>query len=77
MRHFISASCQGERCSICGEPATHKVGEELAYDDPDFGVGDDLTAYVCCIHFVMILGPAETLCAEVDKQEAMARRGRA
>jgi hypothetical protein len=76
MRHFISASCQGERCSICGEPATHKVGEEIPYDAPP-PIRHELTAHVCCIHFVMILGPAETLCAEIDKQEAMARRERA
>lgn len=70
MTHFVSAACEGERCSICGEPATHKVGEEIMRDDPTAFVHLDLsatvvvparhnyTAYVCCEHFQMIFGAA-------------------
>lgn len=44
-RHFISATCGGEICghevengSYCGEPATHKVGEEV----------DEIKLYLRC-----------------------------
>jgi hypothetical protein len=74
--HFISATCQGEFCSIClmigesagggREPATHKVGEEIAYDEPipelfpGFKTPDrhNFTAYLCCEHFRWIMGRA-------------------
>jgi hypothetical protein len=60
--HFVSASCRGEKCGICVRnsfpaPATHKVGEEVFADDPD-PIRHNLTAYVCCRHFFIIMGPA-------------------
>lgn len=58
MNHFVSASCRGERCR-CGRPATHKVGEEIAHDDPDQN-RHNLTAYVCCIQFQQIMGDSFT-----------------
>lgn len=57
MGHFVSASCKGEYCSICKAPATHKVGEEIMADDPN-PVRHNLTAYICCEHFRLILGSA-------------------
>jgi len=33
MSHFVSASCEGERC-FCGNAATHKLGEEIPHDEP-------------------------------------------
>lgn len=65
MNHFVSASCEGERCALCGKPATHKVGEELQWDDP-MPNRHNLTAYVCCAHFRAILGPAVP-CPESDQ----------
>jgi hypothetical protein len=61
MRHFVSKSCGGEMCNVCyheGEavPATHKVGEEIPDDDPSPTGRHNLTAYVCCAHFVEIMG---------------------
>ncbi len=69
--HFISASCGGEHCRICGEPATHKVGEEIPHDEPNpwpmatakfmsiRGAGrHNFTAYVCCRHFRELFGDA-------------------
>lgn len=56
MDHFVSASCGGERCQICGDAATHKVGEEILHDDP-MPIRHNLTAYVCCDCFQMIFGP--------------------
>jgi len=53
--HPVSATCKGERCSICGQPATHKVGEEIPYDDP-FKTRHNWTAYVCCEDFTVIFG---------------------
>ena len=63
--HFISATAGGP-CSMCGERATHKVGEEIPPDDPSNRVvlgsishqRHNLTAYVCCRCFTRILGPA-------------------
>jgi len=57
--HFISASCQGQKCRICSLPATHKVGEEIPHDDP-MPARHNLTAYVCCAHFMEIVGPVHT-----------------
>lgn len=55
--HFISASCGGEVCGFleCREPATHKVGEEIASDDPN-PIRHNLTRYVCCFHFTCLFG---------------------
>jgi hypothetical protein len=54
--HFVSGSCRGEFCAVCGAAATHKVGEEIPHDDPDPG-RHNLTAYLCCRHFGLVLGP--------------------
>jgi len=55
--HFVSKSCKGENCRVCGAPATHKVGEEIAHDDPN-QARHNLTAYVCCKDFRTIMGPS-------------------
>ena len=36
--HWVSASCEGETCSVraCGNPASHKLAEEIQHDDPDW-----------------------------------------
>jgi hypothetical protein len=52
---FVSATCKGEKCSVCGENATNKLGEEIPYDDPNPN-RHNLTAYVCREHFRMIVG---------------------
>ena len=57
MKHYVSKSCMGETCSMCGAPATHKVGEEIPWDDP-VQMRHNFTAYVCCRHFRAILGDA-------------------
>lgn len=60
MTHFISASCAGVPCGICyragvARAATHKVGEEIPHDDP-MPRRHNMTQYVCCTHFVAIMG---------------------
>ena len=60
--HHVSASCTGELCNLCAhagekQAATHKVGEEIAFDDPG-PMRHNLTAYVCCACFRKIMGPA-------------------
>lgn len=52
---FISGSCKGEVCSVCGRPAEKKLGEEIPFDDPDPN-RHNLTAYVCYEHFKIIIG---------------------
>ena len=54
--HPVSRYCQGVACR-CGAPATHKLGEEIFDDDP-LPIRHNLTAYVCCAHFVEVVGPA-------------------
>lgn len=54
MDRFVSKTCEGEHCSICGEPATNKVGEEIPYDHPH-KERHNLTAYVCAKHFDLIM----------------------
>lgn len=66
MSHFVSTSCTGELCSGClarGEgagggavPATHKIGEEIMWDDP-MKARHNLTAYVCCDCFSQMIAP--------------------
>jgi hypothetical protein len=47
MRTFHrSASCDGERCTLCGAPADLKVGEEIMHDDP-MPSRHNWTAYIC------------------------------
>ena len=53
--YFVSCTCIGEVCSICGKDATNKLVEEIAYDDP-YPNRHNLTAYVCREHFEMIVG---------------------
>ena len=53
--HFVSAACRGEVCTMCREPATHKVGEERFHDDPNPYPTHNMTAYVCCWHFGLIV----------------------
>ena len=71
--HFVSASCQGEKCNVCAQleipilrDATHKVGEEILFDDPQ-QIRHNLTAYVCCSCFRNIMGPAVPCRNEVPK----------
>jgi hypothetical protein len=54
---FISGCCEGERCSMCGDAAAHKVAEEIQYDDPN-PIRHGLTAYVCHDCFTEIMGAA-------------------
>ena len=52
---FVSVSCNGEVCSVCGKPATNKLEETIFCDDPN-KMRHPLTAYVCREHFRMIVG---------------------
>lgn len=52
---FVSGSCKGEVCSVCGNPATNKLEETIFWDDPN-KMRHPLTAYVCRDHFRMIVG---------------------
>jgi len=60
-KHFVSACCGGEICQHkdCTTDASHKVGETIFLDDP-FATRHELTAYLCCEHFTMIMGNATT-----------------
>lgn len=77
VKHWVSKTCGGEHCSLCGRPASHKVGEEIPPDV--LGIEDilkqeqgeyyqiagrhNLTAYVCCRHFAALMGAtASRLC---------------
>lgn len=42
---------------MCGGPASHKIGEEIPFDDPR-QPRHNMTAYVCCGCFRTVLGPA-------------------
>jgi len=62
VNHFVSASCEGEKCLMCGKDATHKVSEIMAWDDPGCA-RHEYTAYICCGCFQTIFGPA-VVCEE-------------
>jgi hypothetical protein len=60
---YISGACEGEKCTVCGHDATHKVEEAFLFDDPD-PVRHPLTAYVYCEHFQALFGrAAKAYCA--------------
>lgn len=52
---FVSGCCEGEKCSVCGNPATNKLEETIFHDDP-FPTRHPLSAYVCKEHFKTIVG---------------------
>jgi len=52
---WVSGTCCGETCTLCKAPAAHKIGEEIAFDDP-FPNRHNLTAYVCDPCFRRIMG---------------------
>lgn len=54
---FVSVCCDGERCSLCGQFAEHKVEETIFPDDP-FRGRHPFTAYICHSHFRQIMGKA-------------------
>ena len=67
--HFISPTCAGEICTLCGQPATHKVGEEIPHDHP-FQDRHNFTAYVCCRDFGEIFGPwAKRICEQAATEK--------
>lgn len=69
--HFVSATCIGEHCRMCELPATHKVGEEVAHDDPH-PMRHNLTAYLCCKHFTWVIGlaaPCQSAAAPAAREE--------
>ncbi len=53
-KDFVSGSCKGEVCSVCGKDATNKLEETIFHDDPN-KMRHPLTAYVCKDHFKMIV----------------------
>jgi len=64
----VSDAFTGENCGICYRanlmvPATHKVGEELSQHYPPIHERHNLTQYVCCTHFTVLMGEfARTWC---------------
>lgn len=65
--HFVSAACRGEHCTMCEDfpkkDATHKVGEEFFFDDPNPHLGHNMTAYICCWHYGLLM---KTVCQKED-----------
>jgi hypothetical protein len=50
-----SPCCQGENCAVCGDHASDKVSEVLLFGEPADN-RHPLTAYLCPVHFEMIMG---------------------
>lgn len=83
--HFVSESCEGHTCR-CGNPAAHKVGEEIPWDDPSMSKDGtvierasrqrhNFTAYVCCTCFRNIMGDA-VFCPPSDEDAYRELTGR-
>jgi len=60
----------GEKCSVCGQPASHKIGEEFAVGDPR-AMGHNLTSYVCEDHFNMVICPYKPRSISKDMNDAI------
>jgi len=54
--NWVSGSCQGEKCTVCGKPATKKIAEVIMPDDPN-KIRHELVGYVCTHHFDMVIRP--------------------
>ena len=55
-------SAEGERCSLCGEPATRKVAEEFPYNDPPtWRSRHPATNYLCEKDFASIMYPSRAV----------------
>jgi hypothetical protein len=50
--HMVSVTCKAEKCA-CGKKASHKISEEIPYDDNSGR--HPWTAYVCCKCFALAL----------------------
>ncbi len=44
-----------EKCSVCRQPASHKIAEDMGAED--YNIRHPFTAYLCCGHFAAIMGP--------------------
>ena len=67
--HYVLDSCEGEPCSVCHEPAKHKVEEVIdVFDKAGQIVRHPMTAYLCCKHFGDIMGNwAKEVCESAMK----------
>jgi hypothetical protein len=64
--------CVDERCSLCGESATHKVEESPRCQDEGVVSRHPFTNYVCCEHFGKIMGAlAEEWCHSETSAEVI------
>lgn len=70
---YISGSCLGEECTVCGGKAAHKVGEEFADDDPRIET-HNLTAYICCECFQIIFGPFAKNVCKTNRHELILKK---
>lgn len=71
--HYVSPTTQGEKCRICFQPATHKVGEEIPPgEDKLLFSRHNFTAYVCCSCFRFILGDA-VFCDKSTPKETLVK----
>lgn len=55
-KEYSSIYAEGERCTICKEPADRKISELILDDNPN-PTQHGLTAYVCNKHFDRIFSP--------------------
>lgn len=55
--YHVSLYCKGHVCSVCGKEATHNLTTTKMEDDP-LQTTTQLSAYVCCEHYSMIMGKA-------------------
>jgi hypothetical protein len=66
--HPVTPNCEGERCSVCQQPAAHKIAEEIIpIQHTHTWAFHGLTAYLCCEHFVLVMGSA-ALCSTYSLQ---------
>jgi len=56
--HIVPEYTIGEKCSQCGNPASHKVAEEarMVFDKPGQVVRHAFTTYLCCRCFSALMG---------------------
>lgn len=65
--HRYDAALLEERCSLCGEPAAHRVLEDLT------SPFQPIANYLCCAHFSWVLGDCATYPYDLPLQRGEAR----
>jgi hypothetical protein len=62
-RHIVPDFTIGERCTVCGEPAKHKVEDVIEHAN-----FHPYTQYLCCVHFSILMGNSAAVTCGLERK---------